>query len=239
MADITEVIRADHRRIQRLQGALRDADRSSSDTGSLRVAAHVWNRLAFLIEMNADAEQEICLLPMFGTGPAALEQVQDAVADLDDVRAAVDEARLQPARSAAWRRAVRAAIALNERHISRQEQGVLAAFRCRAGPELRRKLADEWQAFTSARITELVSPAQQDGRSCHFCEWPLGIRHRHVLDAQHLGIFCSCDVCHGLSRQSKIGPAVVRPAKRQHTSDHGALPRLRPTTRTRGLETWM
>ena len=223
MADILDVIRVDHQRLQRMQQALRDADRyGSREASSVHAIARVWERLAFLIQMNADAEQEICHLPMSGIRLVALEQLQEAMADLDDVRAAVDEALLQQAGSVAWWRAVRAAISINEQRIGR-ERGMLADFGRGAGRALRERLADEWLAFTSARITEFVPTARQDGGACQFCRWPLAGRHRHVLDAQHLGIFCSCDVCHDLSRQVKIDPGVIRPGTRRRASGHRRL----------------
>lgn len=51
--------------------------------------------------MHANAEDEICYLAMFGTSLQALAQVKDAVAELDEIRQAVAEARLQPCGTAA------------------------------------------------------------------------------------------------------------------------------------------
>lgn len=222
MRDIIAVVRADYRRIRHMQEALHDAGRYCSDPCSRRVLASVWNRLAFLIEMNADAEEEICHLPMFGTSPQALDQIQDAVADLGEIRAAIDEARLQPAGSVIWWRAVRAALSASARHCDRQEGGVLAEFRRRAARSRREKLADQWLAFTSARIAELVPPARQGGAVCEFCEWPLANRHRHVLDAQRRGIFCSCDVCHDLSRRIAISSGSRPPGR--NARHRGSVP---------------
>ena len=134
-----------------------------SDPASRRVLASVWDRLAFLIEMTADAEEEICHLAVYGTGPLALERIQGAEAELDDIRAAVAEACLQPAGSAARRRAATAALTANRQHLDHRERGPLAGFACRASHALQEELAGQWLAFTSARIAERVPPAQRDG----------------------------------------------------------------------------
>src|SRR4051794_20598858 len=132
MADIVDVVHADHCRIRRMRQALGEADRQCGNPASRRVLARVWDRLAFLIEMNADAEEEICHLTVYGTGPLALERIDDAEAELAGIRAAVAEACLQPAGSAAWQRAVIAALTANRRHLDYRERGPLADFARRA-----------------------------------------------------------------------------------------------------------
>lgn len=208
MVDVIDVIYADHRRIRRMQHALREVDRHRGTRASRRVLARVWDRLAFLIEVNADGAEEICHLPVYGRSPLGLERIYDAVADLDDIRAAVAEACSQPAGSAAWRRAAEAAVSANSQHLDYRERGPLADFARRAPRPLREQLGGQLRAFTAARIAELVPAGQHDGTACWYCEWPLTARHHHVLDGQRLGIFCSCDVCHGLS-QLGIDPGVT------------------------------
>lgn len=208
MVDVIDVIYADHRRIRRMQHALGQVDRHRSTLACRRVLARVWDRLAFLIEVNADGEEEICHLPMYGRSAPGLERIYDAVADLDDIRAAVAEACSQPAGSAAWRRAAEAALIVNSQHLDYRERGPLADFARRAPRPLREQLGGQLLAFTAARIAELLPAAQQDGTACRYCEWPLTTLHHHVLDGQRLGIFCSCDVCHGLS-QLGIDPGMT------------------------------
>jgi hypothetical protein len=210
MAEIVDVVHAEHRRIRHFRQALVEAERRCGDPDSDRVLASVWDRLAVLIEMNADAEEEICHLAVYGTGPLAVARIDDAEAELADIRAAVAEACLHPAGSPAWRRAAKAALTANRRHLDHRERGPLAGFARRASHSLREKLADQWLSFTAARMAELVPPEQRSGAACHYCEWPLTHRHRHVLDTQQLSIFCSCDVCHGLSHHIKIDPDVTR-----------------------------
>ncbi|HEY5356952.1 MAG TPA: hemerythrin domain-containing protein [Streptosporangiaceae bacterium] len=128
MADIIELILADHRRLRRLVTALGDATRHGEDPGATCMSAAVWDRLAGLLELHAEAEEEICYLAMFGPGQDAAARMQDAIADHDDIREAVAEARLHPPGSAAWWRAVTAARRASSDHIAREERGALATF---------------------------------------------------------------------------------------------------------------
>ena len=66
MADIIEVILADHKRIRRMLGALDDAARYGEDPCAGWMLAPVWCRLAGLLELHAEAEEEICYLALFG-----------------------------------------------------------------------------------------------------------------------------------------------------------------------------
>jgi hypothetical protein len=68
MADIIEVILADHKRIRRMLGALDDAARYGEDPCAGWMLAPVWCRLADLLELHAEAEEEICYLALFGQG---------------------------------------------------------------------------------------------------------------------------------------------------------------------------
>ena len=160
MADIIELILADHRRIRRLLGALGDAARYGEDPGAACILAPVWDKLAGLLELHAEAEEEICYLAMFGPGPNAAARMQDAIADHDDIREAVAEARLHPPGSAAWWRAVTAARQASRDHIACEEHGVLAAFGRRATPALRDELGRQWAPFIAARTLDAIP----DGR---------------------------------------------------------------------------
>ena len=205
MTDIIDEVVASFRQIRIMQQGLRDADHSCGEPSCHRLLEGAWDRIGRLIEISTDAELEVCFPFMFGTGPPDLEQLRDAVADIRDLREAVDEARLQPAASPGWRRAATAARSLCMRHLDCQERA-LARY-CRRAPRSERmKLAGQWRAFSSARMADLVPSAQRDGQACQFCRWPLTGGHRHVLDSRSLGIYCSCDVCHGLFQQLKACP---------------------------------
>ena len=150
MTDIVELIRADHQRIQHARQALQElaGERGGSACGR---AVAAWRQLAALIEAHADAEEEICHLPMYGNGSRGLAMIRDAVADLDDIREAVGEAALQLPCSPGWWQAVRAALSGCAEHCEHQERGILSDFQLSASAPLREKLAAQWLAFTAAR----------------------------------------------------------------------------------------
>jgi hypothetical protein len=66
MANIIEVILADHKRIRRPLRALDDAAHYGEDPYAGWMLAPVWCRLADLLELHAEAEEEICYLALFG-----------------------------------------------------------------------------------------------------------------------------------------------------------------------------
>jgi Hemerythrin HHE cation binding domain len=185
MTDIIELILADHQRIRRLLGALDDAARYGEGPGASKALAQVWRRLAGLLELHAEAEEEICYLALFGAGQDATAQMQDAIDDHDDIREAVREARLHAAGSAIWWRAVNAALRASRDHIAREESGALAAFGRRAAPALRDELGRQWTAFIAARTRDappehahlrpqsLTSPATREGSArCNVSQKP-------------------------------------------------------------------
>jgi hypothetical protein len=140
---------ADHRRIRRLCQALDDAARQVGVPGPDRAPAHIWQRLAALLQAHARAEEEICYLPMFGSGPQAAERRRAAIADHNDIREAISEASLQPAGSGLWWQAVRAALAATAEHLDREGRTILHG---RSGLTMsqRRDLGRQWSEFIAA-----------------------------------------------------------------------------------------
>ncbi|PZR93413.1 MAG: cation-binding protein [Candidatus Nephthysia bennettiae] len=149
MADVIDLILADHRRIRRLANTVNDAGRYGGGPSSL---VPIWRRLAELLDNHTEAEQEICYLSLFGQGRDV--QMQDAIADHDDMREAVREAALHPVASPIWTRTALAALRITSDHIAREEHGPLADFARCATPELRRELGRQWGAFTAARLRD-------------------------------------------------------------------------------------
>lgn len=132
MADVIELIEADHRRILHLSDALQDACHYCQGPQTRWVLATLGDRLAALVETHAEAEEEVCYLALYGSSPRGLEQLDEAAADHDDIRRAVREADLQPVGSAEWWRVAQAALAACTEHFDRDERGVLADFGQRA-----------------------------------------------------------------------------------------------------------
>jgi hypothetical protein len=127
--------------------------------------------------------------------------MEDALADLDEIRDATAEARLLQAGSRSWWRAVTAALSACAEHFDRQDHGVLAEFRSRTDRTLRRKLGGQWLAFVTARICDLTPDSRADQAVCQRCQWPLSLSHRHVLSSDSWAVFCTCDCCYQLYRQ--------------------------------------
>ena len=132
MADIIEVILADHKRIRRMLGCaprrreLRRGSLRRLDAGPGVVQARRPPRAARrgrggdLLSGPVRARQ------------AATAQTQDAIADHDDFRQEVREAGLHAAGSALWWRAVASALWASSDHVAREQRGALAAFGRRA-----------------------------------------------------------------------------------------------------------
>lgn len=149
-ADIIDLILAQHRRIRRLADVLETAGRRDDADASHHVAGLVWRRLAELLDVYTEVEREICFLPLFGASRDSDGQWLEAIADQEDIRAAIQEAALQPADSPAWWRAVSAAARFTRSHLDTVEKRVLAGFARDASPELRRTLGEQWVRFTAA-----------------------------------------------------------------------------------------
>lgn len=144
MPDIVDLILADHARIRRLFAEL---DRAGREEEALPGLGAVWADLAGLLEAHAAATREICFLTL------ASDAVDDSgSADLDDVIEAVAEARLQPAGSRLWWRAVRAARAAETAHDDTEP--VLDALRRQLTREQREVLGRQWEAFVAARASD-------------------------------------------------------------------------------------
>ncbi len=160
MTDIIELLLADHRRIRRLRQALHDTARDGAGAGP----GGTWARLAWVIELHLSAEQEICWLPMCGTGPRGREQIAAAAAEAADIMAAIGESRLRPAGSPCWWRAVNDALSACVAQLRREEDGILAGFARRADWSVREQLGRQWLAYTAARRLD-QTPAGRDERS--------------------------------------------------------------------------
>ena len=146
--DVIELIMEDHRRIRRLCQALDDAVCWSGGSGPVWVSAHVWERLSGLLQAHLRAEEEVCHLPMYGADAA--ERRREAVADHDDIREAIGEARLRPAGSRLWGVAAAAALTITVEHLDREERGPLAACLPRLTMRQRLELGRQYAGFVTA-----------------------------------------------------------------------------------------
>ena len=154
MADVVQLIQADHQRICALLDALEDLRRYRGAAGVTASLARTWAQLRGLLDLHTEAEEEICFITLFGPGAEAATQMREAIADHEDIREVVREADLQPLGSAAWWRPVAALRRPASQHIAREEQGALAAFADRAAPGLREELGRQWLSFVDARVRD-------------------------------------------------------------------------------------
>ncbi len=155
--DIIELVMADHRRIRRLTRAVEDAARYSG--GPHWVLAAAWQRLAALLEVHTRAEEEICYLPMFGSGSQAAGRMRESVSCHDDIRDAISEAALQRAGSPLWWRSVRAVLAAAVEHLDREEHVIQSSWMPRLTMSTRRELGRQWSAFTAAWRQDTSAPS--------------------------------------------------------------------------------
>ena len=183
MTDIIELVLDDHRRIRQLRQALRDTACDGPRAGPGEALAEVWDSLAGLIELHLSAEQEICWLPMCGTGPPGREQLAAAAAAAADIMAAIGEARLQPAGSPCWWLAVNDALAACAAQFGREEDGILPGFARRADWPARERLGRQWLAYTEARLLD-QAPAGPDAAACRICRQPVPDSTHHVPGAR-------------------------------------------------------
>ena len=128
MADIVELITADHRRIERRYG---------SDSPDL-LAAHT------------QAEEETCYASLPGAGAQATGPMRESIADHHDIREIIGEASSHSVGSAPWWHAVRTVIAVSAEHHEREERYVLPS--CVIGLDMnrRKELGRQWCAFMAA-----------------------------------------------------------------------------------------
>lgn len=160
-ADIMDLIVADHRRIRRLGGVLRDTGKESHGIGSsARVLGEVWARLADLIDLHLGAEQEVCLPAFYGTDPSGREQRKDLIAEHENIRNAMQEASLQPAGSVTWWLAAADALSACNAAFRREEQHTLPKFARHADDAQRCHLARQWQAYMAAPIRHQPGPTE-------------------------------------------------------------------------------
>jgi hypothetical protein len=158
MADIIELILADHRRIRRLQAGLRVAARLCGSEPSW-ILPRTWDELAAVIERHIAAEEEICWPAVSVARPDTLAQLREVIADGEDIREAIAEAALQPAGSPGWWRAVNDALHDCSSCLDREERGLLATLARHADPALRDRLGRQWLAFLAARTSDNAVPA--------------------------------------------------------------------------------
>ncbi len=164
--DITEIIAHQHEEQRRGFAVLEEFPRD--DSAGL---AAVWERLAILLETHADAEERYFYphLLALGTGAAdadsAGEEVQDAVKDHNDLRAAIRAVGECEPGSSAWWTAVVDANVHNSDHMAEEERQDLADFRQQADLTLRHEIGVQFLRFQALHAAGGVPPTDRDPQS--------------------------------------------------------------------------
>jgi hypothetical protein len=149
--DITELILSDHHEMRRMFALLDDMDPSDRQ----RLSA-VWRRLAVLLDVHADAEEQVFYPQVLkvGTGAGGKDsagaETEDAVHDHNEIRDAVREVGHREPGSDEWWEAVSQAREANGDHMAEEEREALPDFRRHAGLDLRHRLAVEFAALEAA-----------------------------------------------------------------------------------------
>lgn len=140
--DICDLILEQHHefrvRFAELDG-MRDADAAS--------LAAAWQPLADLLEVHAEAEEQLFYPHLIEHGAEPMEETEDAITDHNSITEAVEQAAGLGAGSDAWWEAVDEARSQNSSHTAEEERGALADFRRNAPGELREEIGAAWLAF--------------------------------------------------------------------------------------------
>jgi hypothetical protein len=151
--DITELILADHHEQRRMFAIL---DEVGNDPGRLEP---IWTRLAILLEVHANAEEELFYPRLLAVGQGAdgaedaEDETKDAIRDHDDIRDGIRRASQQPVGSDAWWQAVNDTQIANSDHMAEEEREALADFRRHASLQDRHELGVQFAVFEAAHAS--------------------------------------------------------------------------------------
>jgi hypothetical protein len=158
MADIVELILADHQWLRRYFFYLDDA-RTETEL------AAVWEPLATRLDTHAQAEETVFYPALLRKGKAGdpEDETEDAIKDHNKIREAVAESRQHPIGTEAWYEAVGHAREENGEHLDEEERDAIPDFIKSAGADLRHTLAMKWLEFYHAHPAGRgVDPSPRD-----------------------------------------------------------------------------
>lgn len=141
MPDICDLILDDHETFRR---RFAEMDEERADTEAL---GRLWPSLATLLDLHAEAEEEVFYPQLLKKGEDGEEETTDAIEDHNKIRDAVSEAGKAKVGSEPWWKAVEEARVQNSKHMGEEERGALADFRSNADKELRNKIGSEFVSF--------------------------------------------------------------------------------------------
>ena len=162
--DITELILSDHHEQRRMFALLDEAGDDPARLGP------IWNRLAILLEVHADAEEQLFYPRLLdaGTGAGGMDsaagETKDAIHDHNQIRDAIRSAGGHPVGSKQWWQGVLAAREANSDHMGEEEREALADFRRHASPQVRHDLAVEFAVFEAAHAPGVAAADKDPAR---------------------------------------------------------------------------
>jgi hypothetical protein len=184
LPELGQVVLAEHARILRLFTSLQDRGPASGLAGLRRA----WHRLAHLVLVHADAEEEIYYEVLYGQGAPVAAIVDAAIADHDDIRAAVEEANLAEAGSESWWRAVAGAHRACAEHFATEEQQLLEVICAHLTVGAAKLLARQWAIFAAANRPRPRSGAERAGSPNGGSPDPLLSRWRSTQQQRRDGV---------------------------------------------------
>ncbi|MGN6331214.1 MAG: hemerythrin domain-containing protein [Motilibacteraceae bacterium] len=163
--DICTVILEDHAEQRGAFAILDEVDpRDAEKLGPL------WNRLAVLLEVHAEAEEKLFYprLLKVGTGASdadsASDETEDAIHDHNEIRDAVREVSRHEVASDDWWKAVTAAREANSDHMAEEEREALADFRRHADLRTRHEIGLAFRVY-EAQHYQGITPEDHDPKA--------------------------------------------------------------------------
>ncbi|WP_299036905.1 hemerythrin domain-containing protein [uncultured Pseudokineococcus sp.] len=146
--DICDYILHDHDEQRRLFAILDEVPREDADA-----LGAIWGRLANLLEVHAQAEEELFYPRLLQVGKgegdkdSAEDETLDAVEDHDDIREGVRAAEAHEVGTQDWWDAVYAARKANDDHMGEEEREALPDFRHHASAQERHDMAVRFAVY--------------------------------------------------------------------------------------------
>ena len=163
--DITQLILDDHHEQRRLFAMLEQID--PGDAPTLRA---IWARLAAVLEIHAEAEEQIFYPALLRAGrgaggkPDAESETEHAIRDHNKLRAAVSAVSAEAVGTPAWFAAIAKANKENGDHMAEEEREGLSDFRRHASLEVRHTLAVAFARFEAVHFAG-VRPVDKDPKA--------------------------------------------------------------------------
>ncbi len=151
--DICELILSDHHEQRRMFAILDEVPKDDTKTlGTL------WTRLSAMLEVHAEAEEELFYPRLLELGQARHDdtekaETEDAIGDHNDIRDGILAAADAEVGSKAWWQGVNDAREANDEHMGEEEHEGLKDFREHVDLETRHRIGLAFAAFEAEHVT--------------------------------------------------------------------------------------